>query len=42
MDIVENIANAIGWAIFYVGVSSCVGLTILAILGLFSPKNKHR
>jgi len=38
MDIVENIADALGWALFWSGMSSLVGISIMAVIGLFSSK----
>lgn len=39
MDIVENIANAIGWLIIWAGVGSFLGLSIVCVIGL---SNRNR
>jgi len=39
MDIVEEIANAIGWLIIWAGVGSFLGLAIFFVIGL---SNKNR
>ena len=38
MDIVESIANAIGWLIIWAGVGSFLGLSIVSVIG-FVNKN---